>query len=281
MYDIVIIGGGPAGLSAAVNAKIMKKSFVWLASGGDSKKVGRAERIQNYVGLPDVSGKELAAAFERHKKVMGIESVDALATGVYPDGDKFSVLAGNESYECRAVILCTGVEPSKPVKGEQEFLGRGVSYCAVCDGLLYRGKNITVVCYDKTYEKDIEYLLSVAKHVTVVPLYKGCGVSADNAEILVKTPREYAGDMRVKRVIYADEQRDTDGVFVLRKSTPIATLLRGIETENGHIKCDRLMRTNIAGVFAAGDCTGEPYQYIKAAGEGNIALHSAIEYLAK
>lgn len=140
MYDIIIIGGGPAGVSAAINAKILNKSFIWLASSDGSQKVRRAELIKNYPGLPDISGEQLSAAFLKHVKALGIESVRALVTGVYPTDEGYSVLAGNEMYEGKTVILCLGVQTVKPIKGEEQFLGRGVSYCATCDGFLYKGK---------------------------------------------------------------------------------------------------------------------------------------------
>ncbi len=146
MYDLAIIGGGPAGVSAVINAKILNKSFIWFSSGESSKKVARAELIKNYPALPDVTGKELAAAFKKHTESLGIEAVNEIITGVYPMGNKFTLLAGSKDYEAKAVILCLGVETQKPVDGEERLLGRGVSYCATCDGFLYRGKKIAVYC---------------------------------------------------------------------------------------------------------------------------------------
>lgn len=280
MYDIIIIGGGPAGVSAAINAKILNKNYLWLVSSESSEKVERAELIQNYPALPDITGSELSAAFLRHAEHLGLEKTRALVTGVYPEDDGFSVLAGSDVYEGRTVILCTGVQAVKPVKGEEEFLGRGVSYCATCDGFLYKGKKIAVVCYEKSLEHEAEYLCDLAKEVILVPLYKGCEIKKDNAEIIILPPVEFAGENRVNSIIFKGQSRDIDGVFVLRSSLSPTTLLHGLELDGGHIKVDRSMRTNIEGVFAAGDCVGRPYQYVKSAGEGNIAAHSAVDYLA-
>ena len=281
MYDIAIIGSGPAGVSAAINAKILNKSFIWFSSHSTSKKVGRAELIKNYPGLPDVSGEELAWSLKHHADSMGIELNEEVVTGVYETGGKFTLLVGNKDYEARTVILCLGVEAAKPVEGEEQFLGRGISYCATCDGMLYKGKNIAVVCTDKRFEHEVEYLCSIAHTCRVMPLYKDYGISAENAEIILKSPVKYTGDMRVREVHFKDGKIDIDGVFILKGAISPATLVHGLKVEDGHIVVDRTCATNIAGVFAAGDCTGRPYQYAKAVGEGNIAVHSAIEYLAK
>lgn len=281
MYDIAIIGSGSAGVSAAINAKILNKSFIWFGSHATSKKLSRAEHIKNYPGLPDISGEQLAWALSNHADSMGIEMSEEVVTGVYDTDGKFTLLAGNKDYEAKAVILCLGVEATKPVVGEEEFLGRGVSYCATCDGMLYKGKNIAVVCTDKRFEHEIEYLCSIANTCAVIPLYNGYNIKAQNAEIILKSPVKYAGDMRVKEVHFKDGKIAVDGVFVLKGAISPATLVHGIKVEEGHIAVDRTCATNIPGIFAAGDCTGRPYQYAKAVGEGNVALHSAVEYLAK
>ena len=280
IYDSIIIGTGPAGVSAALNLKILGKNFVWLGSGATSKKVEAAELIRNYPGLPDVSGGELAAAFKNHAQKMGIEAKKEVVTAIYDLGGRYAVQAGSETYESKTIILCTGVVAAKPVAGEEIFLGRGVSYCATCDGFLYRGKTIAVLLFDKSFEHEAEYLATLAKNVYLMPMYKGCTVEADNIEIVMKMPKEIAGGMKVEKLVFSDGEIAVDGVFILRSSISPATLFRGLATDGGHIVVDRQCRTNLAGVFAAGDCTGRPYQYAKAAGEGNIAAHAAVDYLA-
>lgn len=281
MYDIAIIGSGPAGVSAAINAKILNKSFIWLSSHATSKKVGRAELIKNYPGLPDISGEQFAWVLKNHADSMGIEICEEVVTGVYDTDGKFTLLAGNKDYEAKTVILCLGVEAAKPVEGEEQFLGRGISYCATCDGMLYKGKNIAVVCTDKRFEHEVEYLCSLAHKCTVIPLYKGYEVKPQNAEIILKSPVKYSGDMRVREVYFKDGKIAVDGVFILKGAISPATLVHGLKVDEEHIAVDRSCATNIPGIFAAGDCTGRPYQYAKAVGEGNIAVHSAVEYLAK
>lgn len=286
MYDIAIIGSGPAGVSAAVNAKLLNKKFIWLASRSSSKKVARAELIKNYLGLPDITGGELAWTLKNHADSMGIELTEAVVTGVYDLGGRFALLAGNETYEAKTVILCLGVETLKPIAGEEKFLGRGISYCATCDGFLYKGKNIAVLCYDKQFEHEVEYLCKLAGKAYVMPFYRGYDgfaskIHAENAEVILKTPTAFEGDTKLREVVFKDGKLPVDGVFVLRGAVSPTSLVHGLKVEDGHICINRDCSTNIAGIFAAGDCTGRPYQYIKAAGEGNVALHSAVEFLGK
>lgn len=280
IFDAAVIGSGPAGISAAVNLKILNKSFIWLSSRADSQKTQRAELIQNYIGLPAVTGENLNLAFKNHYAGMGISPRGEVATGVYDTGGKFTVLAGQNSYECKSVIICTGVSAAKPLDGEERFLGMGISYCATCDGYLYRGKNIAVLCTDKKVEHEVKFLCDIAKKAFVMPMYKGYEIESANAEIILKKPVGVTGGQRLEKVLFRNgEEIEADGLFILRGAVAPATLVKGIQTEEGHIKVDRAQKTNIAGIFAAGDCTGRPYQFAKAVGEGNVAAHSAVEYL--
>lgn len=281
LYDCIVIGTGPAGVSTVINLKILGKSFLWFGSAEQSKKAASAELVRNYPGLPDVTGKQLTWTFLNHAASMGIEPQTAVITAIYDLSGRFVVTAGTETYESRTIILCTGVINTKPLVGEEQFLGRGVSYCATCDGFLYKGKTIGVLLFDKSFEHEAEYLSSLAGKVYLMPMYKDCAVKADNVEIVMKVPKAIEGGMKVEKLVFADGERAVDGVFILRSSVSPSTLLHGLATDGGHIVADRQCRTNIAGVFAAGDCTGRPYQYAKAVGEGNIAAHAAVEYLAE
>ena len=280
-YDIAIIGGGAAGVSAALNAKILQKKFIWFGNSNLSKKLSQAEVVRNYPGLPDVTGAELAWTLKNHYESMNIEPCEEVVTGVYQVEGGFSLLAGNNSYDAKTVILCLGVEAAKPVDGEEQFVGRGISYCATCDGFLYKGKTIAVVCTDKRFEHEIEYLCTLASKVYVIPLYRGYEINAENAEIILKAPVRYEGGQKLERVVFKDGFKEVDGAFLLKGAVSPAVLVHGLKTDGGHILVDRDCSTNIAGIFAAGDCTGRPYQYVKAAGEGNVAAHSAVEYLCK
>ncbi len=281
VYDIAIIGSGPAGVSAVINAKILNKSYIWLSAKSTSDKVSKAELIKNYPGLPSVTGAELNWTFKNHCDAMYIENTQGIVTGVYETGDKFTLLVGNKDYEAKTVILCLGVQSKKPLDGEELFLGRGVSYCATCDGNLYRGKTIAVLATDKAFEHEIEYLCSLAQKVYVMPMYQNCFISAKNAELVMKAPLKITGGMRAEEVVFKDGKLKVDGVFILRDAVSPSTLVHGLKIVDGHIEVNRRMETNIKGMYAAGDCTGRPYQYVKAAGEGNSAVHFAVEYLSK
>lgn len=281
LYDVAIIGGGPAGVSAALNLKLLNKNFIWFSSDTVSKKVRQAELIRNYPGLPDVTGAELGWTFSNHVERMNISLTEEVVTGIYETGGKFTLLAKDKEYGAKSVILCLGVEASKQIEGEEDFVGRGVSYCATCDGFLYKNKKIAVLCTDKKYEHEIEFLSDISAKAYVMPMYRGYEIKSPKAEIILKKPVRLSGDTRLKKVVFKDGETEVDGMFILRGAIAPNALVHGLKTDGGHIIVGRDCATDIEGIFAAGDCTGRPYQYAKAIGEGNVAAHSAVEYLAK
>lgn len=281
MYDCIIIGTGPAGLSAALNLKIHKKDFLWFGSGNLSTKVQTAEKIANYPGLPMVSGKELFEAFDSQRKAAGIEITEKTVTNVMKNNDYFMVLADNQIYESKTVILCMGVMTSKLLEGEDEFLGRGLSYCATCDGMFYKGKKIAVITNDKKYEHEVEFLADLASEVLYFPTFKDSAVDRANVTLVNDVPTAISGGMKVDTLkLKSGDEIKVDGIFALRNAIAPSKLVAGLEVQDGHIAVSRDCSTNIPGCFAAGDCTGRPYQYTKAVGEGNVAAHSCITYLA-
>lgn len=281
-YDVCIIGTGPAGLSAAINFKLHNKSVLWFGSKDMSLKVEKSEKIANYPGIPYVGGKELNEKFMAHAEEMGLEITDKLVTNISPMGSSFMLLADNEVYEAKALLLAIGSFTAKPMPGEEEYLGRGVSYCATCDGFLYKGKTIAVHLGAEKYEHEAVYLAEIADKVYLSAGYKDCKVDLPNVEKLATPIGKINGEMKVSGIeTVKGEARDVDGVFILRNAVAPSMLINGLELEGPHIVVDRKMQTNIAGCYAAGDCTGRPYQITKAVGEGNIAAHSILEYLAE
>lgn len=281
MYDCIIIGTGPGGMSAALNLKTHQKDFMWFGSKTLSDKVMKAECITNYPGFPEVSGEELFSRFDEHIRHAELEITEKTVTNVMHTGKHFMVLADNELYEAKTVILALGVMTARMLKGEEAFLGKGVSYCATCDGMLYKGKRIAVICNAPKFEHEVEYLADLASEVLYFPSYVST-VERENVIVLKDAPLEVSGEERVTSVILRSGATETvDGVFCLRNAIAPSTLVSGITVENGHISVNRKMETNLPGCFAAGDCTGRPYQYTKAVGEGNVAAHSVVSYLAE
>lgn len=282
IYDAAIIGTGPAGLSAALNLKIHEKSFLWIGSRQLSDKVSKAERIANYPGFPNVTGRELNDAFQRQARDMGLEILDAMVNSIMPFGGHYAIMAESDFYEAKTVILATGVAAVGTLPGESPLVGKGVSYCATCDGSLYRGKTIAVLCNAARFEHEVKYLAGLAQKVYYFPTYSEPSAIADNVQIMDTKAVAVEGERRVSALTLKNgESLPVDGVFCLRNSISLNTLLPKLETGEGHIRVDRGMRTNLPGCFAAGDCTGRPYQYTKAVGEGNVAAHSVLEYLAQ
>lgn len=283
IYDSVIIGTGPAGLSAALTLKLRGKNIIWIGSRNMSDKVCKAECISNYPGFINISGAELNETFRLQTEAMDIEIAEKMVNSIMPFSDHYAVMAGSEFYESRTVILATGTANTATLPGETDYVGRGVSYCATCDGNLYRGKTVAVICNNVRFEHEVKYLSEIAGKVYYFPLYKNVSVSADNIKIQTEKAVEIVGDgKRVIGVKLRDgSTADVNGVFCLRDSVALSALMPQLGTEDGHISVDRSMSTNIKGVFAAGDCTGRPYQYAKAVGEGNVAAHSVLEFLSQ
>ncbi len=280
MTDALVIGSGPAGLSAVLTLAANAVDYVWLGKGGISEKVRRAERIRNYPGLPMVSGSELAAAFSRQIDETGLTLTDELVTGIYPMGDHYSVLTDKGMYDSRCLILSVGVQSAKAIEGEERLLGRGVSYCATCDGMLYRGKTVAVISSSADFEGEVGFLADLAAKVWFFPLYRDPKIARPNLERLPAMPAAVLGDRLVQGIRLRDESEiPVDGVFFLKNSFSPSVLLSGLTVSDEHIAVDRRMQTSLPGVFACGDCTGRPYQYAKAAGEGNVAAFGVLDYL--
>ena len=278
-YEVAIIGSGPAGLEAALTLKNSNKNFVLIGSRNLSNKVEKAHAIQNYLGLPNVSGKDMMKAFQDHIDSMGIKITEERVSAVYAMGEYFALQAGEGMIEAEAVILATGVVAGKTLPGEDALLGRGVSYCATCDAALYRGKNVIVIGYSAKEEEEAEFLSGMAAKVTYIPMYNEPVELPEKVSIVRGKPVEIKAEGGVKKVVTDQGEYEADGIFVLRDAISPGQLVPGLETDGSHVVVDRKMCASLPGCFAAGDIVGTPYQYIKAAGEGNIAAISAAAYV--
>lgn len=280
VYDVAIIGAGPAGLSAGLTLKLHNKSIIWFGTNALSDKVEKSEKIANYAGFETISGKELNDKFRNQIKSSGLELTDKMVTQISKFGNEFMVLADNDIYKAKTVLLTVGAVSGKGINNELELLGHGVSYCATCDGFLYKDKSIAVYCGTKRYEHEVEYLAEIADRVYLYANYE-TGIDLPNVEILDKPMKSVVGENKVTGIELTDGRTiDVDGAFFLRSAVAPATILNGLEMNGAHIVVNRDCETNIAGCYAAGDCTGRPYQIAKAVGEGNVAAHSITKYLA-
>ena len=280
-YDIAIIGTGPAGISAAITAKLRNKNIILFGNKDLSDKINKAHSIKNYTGLPNVTGEELAAALKNH--LNDLEITEKRVNAVYSMGEYFALQVGKEMIESKTLIIATGVTASKTLKNEDEFLGRGVSYCATCDAHFCKGKDVAVIAYTKEAEEDALFLSEVCSSIKYFPLYDISNEIFDkygNIQIIKDKPIGFAGNMKAERIICENSSYDAFSTFVVRNNISADKLVPGLKTDGTHIIVDLQMETNIKGLFACGDIAGKPYQYIKSAGQGNIAALSAVAYLA-
>lgn len=282
-YDIAIIGTGPAGISAAITAKLRNKNIILFGNKDLSDKINKAHSIKNYTGLPNVTGEELATALKNHLNDLDIEITEKRVNAVYSMGEYFALQVGKEMIESKSLIIATGVTASKTLENEDEFLGRGVSYCATCDAHFCKGKDVAVIAYTKEAEEDALFLSEVCSSIKYFPLYDISNEILDkygNIQIIKDKPIGFAGNMKAEKIICENSSYDAFSTFVVRNNISADKLVPGLKTDGTHIIVDLQMETNIKGLFACGDIAGKPYQYIKSAGQGNIAALSAVAYLA-
>lgn len=281
-YDIAIIGTGPAGLEAAITAKVRNKTVALYGNRLLSNKMQVVDHpILNYLGLPSVTGKQMAEAFTRQLAELGVEITEQKVTSVYAMGDYYGLQLGNgEMAEATTVILASGVVAGKPYPGEERFLGRGVSYCATCDAPLYKGKTVAVIGGSGEEEAEADFLGEVCAKVYYLPLYKEePSFVHENIEIVKEKPLEILGKMKANALKTEEREINVDCVFILRAAVFPGQLVPGLASQGNAVQVDLMMKTNLPGLFAAGDITGQPYQYIKAAGQGNVAALSAVAYI--
>lgn len=298
IYDAIIIGGGPAGLSAAQYAARAKLKTIVLDKSSTAGALAFASLIENYPGIcQPMTGKELLDIFRRQAIDFGAEYIESQVIGVSLEGEIKQVFTLDKTYEGKTVIIATGSMGRKPtIKGEAEFLGRGVSYCAVCDAAFFKGKDVCVLGDSEEAVKEAGYLSRFAEMVYLISPSKKLKVEENNPTlkipnlkvILGNTVTLIEGSDTVERIRLKDTEGnessiDVSGVFVyLYGSRPIVDFLQySVELSDDEcIHTNKMMETNIPGVFAAGDvvCT-EVRQVIVAAAHGCIAALSAEKYI--
>lgn len=278
MYDILIVGGGPAGLSAAVAAQSRGKRCLVISNPWERNPLSKAPQIHNYLGMPGVTGREMMEQFQRHALELGAElRVGRVLSAMELDG-VFYLTVGSQVYEGRKLILAAGVQRGQKYPGEERLMGRGVSYCATCDGMLYRKRPVAVIGRAKDAPLEANYLQQIGCQVTYVSPTEPVGLDPRIPRIRANR-LEILGEGSVTGLLADGAIIPCEGVFILRETVAPNDLFPDLTVEEGYLRVNRQMETNLPGVYAAGDCTGKPLQISKAVGEGLIAGEAAAEAL--
>lgn len=282
-YDVIIIGAGPSGISASLYTG--RANLKTLIIYHDESSLERAEKIENYYGFEnEISGKELYEIGIRQAKNIGISVKKEEATKIEIIENGFNVVTVNREYTAKTVILATGSKKNKPkIKGIEEFEGRGISYCAICDGFFYRNRNVVVLGSGNYAIAETNELINIVDNIKILTNgEKAPEFRADNVEVNTKPIKEIVGDKKVEEIEFEDGTKiKTEGIFVAQGvagSTDFAKKL-GVITKNDKIVVNENMETNIKGIYACGDCIGGLLQVSKAVYDGAKAGMQIIKYI--
>ena len=299
VYDIAIVGAGPAGMTAALYACRAGKSVLLLEGQSYGGQIVQSRKVENYPGAPDIGGAELAEQMMSQLRAVGLSPTSARVTGLCPRGDHYEILTDTEQYLARAVILATGVGHRKlGVPGEEALIGRGVSFCATCDGMFFRRREVAVVGGGNTAVQDALALAELCAKVYLIHRRDGFRAEerlmerlrgAENVEIVTDTVvTEMKGDMTLKSVMLQNvktgdvRELAVSGVFeAVGNISQNAAFADAVTLdEEGYIVTDADCLTSARGIFAAGDCCRKRIrQLTTATSDGTVAALSAVEYL--
>ncbi|HHY59744.1 MAG TPA: thioredoxin-disulfide reductase [Clostridia bacterium] len=302
VYDVLVIGGGPAGLTAGLYAARAGRKVALIEKAMPGGQAFLTNEIENYPGFPEgIGGPELMMAFQQQATRFGLEIINGEIVSVDLAGEtKKLVAADGQEYLAKAVIIATGAQPKNlGVPGEEEFRGRGVSYCATCDGAFFRGKKVAVVGGGDSAVEEALFLTRFASRVVIIhrrDQLRAINVLQERARSNEKIEfrlnhvvEAILGDQKVERLrlknVVTGEvvEEEFDGVFVFVGTQPNTKFLEGVLAldEQGRIITNETMGTSLKGVFAAGDVRNTPLRQVATAvGDGAIAAYSAEHYLA-
>lgn len=281
-FDIAVIGGGPAGIAAAITAQSKGRKVVLFEAHGFSPRLRSVTEISDYLGLRPMSGTELMDHFVAHLSRTDVFVVEEKVVSLKEAGNGFVIGTPSGNFNADAVVLCTGVSRSNLLVGEKEFMGRGVSYCAKVDGVNYKGKRVAAIATTDDAMDEIELSADYCEHVYLFPRYSGFRPpKRKNITIVIEPPTEITGTDRVTGLHTDTDFFGVQAVFMFRATDPLNSFLPELQIRGRSVYVDDQAQTNVEGVFAGGDCTGQPWQVNRAAGQGQKAALSAIRYLAK
>lgn len=284
MYDVIIIGAGPAGVSASLYTKrANKKTLIIHNDNGGLKK---AQKIENYYGFENgIEGEELYQIGIKQAENIGVEVKKEEIIKIESANENFKVVTDLNIYEAKSIIIAIGTKRNKAnIKGIKELEGKGISYCAICDGFFYRNKNVSVIGSGNYALSETNDLLPIANKITILTNgEKAPEFRADNVEVITKPIEKIEGKNKVEEVLFKDNTKiKTEGIFIAQGtagSIELAKKIGLVTTDNGNIKVNEKMETNIKGIYACGDCTGDILQVSKAVYEGAVAGLEVIKYL--
>ena len=284
-FDVAVVGAGPAGVSAAVNVRNRGRSVLLLGGQAPFGRVNGPHEVGNYAGFPAAKGDDLVSAFRRHLEAFQVAVTPDRASKIIPDGDGsgdegFVLFGAGEVYRAKTVVLATGVVLDATVEGEDDLVGRGVSYCVTCDGRLFAGRRVAHISYGPPGEEEAAELADAfGVDVTYLPQYAGEYSLPASVRVRAGEPERLVRADDGVHVSLKDGALVVDAVFFYREAVAPRTLLDGLTADGPHLVVDLHMRTSVPGVFAAGDCAGGPYQVAKAVGQGQVAALSAVRLL--
>ena len=282
MYDVIVIGKGPAGITSAIYAKRAGLNILVIGKGIGALE--KTDKIENYYGFEKpIEGKKLVEHGINQAKNLGITVIEDEVTGINYEKN-FIVKAIKQNYEAKTIILATGTNrKASPIKGIKEFEGKGISYCAVCDAFFYKQKDVAVLGDGDYALSEAFELLPIAKSVTILTNgSKPIETRSTDIKFNPKVIREFRGDNTINEVEFKDNTTlPVAGVFIAEGFATSIDLARkiGAQTIGNQIKVDENMQTTVPGLFAAGDCTGGLLQISKAVYEGTKAGLSAVNYV--
>lgn len=284
MYDVIIIGTGPAGITAGIYAK--RSNLNVLIIGKNKSALEKVKQIDNYYGLPHIDGKTLYLNGTKQVKELGVELIDEEVIGItmdYQNNSSFVIKTINSTFETKTVILATGMLRTTPkIANLLNYVDTNISFCAICDGFFYRNKKVCVIGYNEYALEEAKELLKVTPNVTILTNGKASTFTNDPL-ILVNTEtiKAFKGEERIEQIELETSTLDVNGVFIAW-GTPggleFAKKL-GLELDNNMVITNKNMETNIPGIYACGDMTGQPYQIHKATYEGMQAALAISKYL--
>lgn len=283
MYDVIIIGGGPAGISAGLYTQRANKKTLIIYQ--ESTSLQKAAKIENYYGFEDgISGSNLYKTGIKQAQNIGIKTLkeEVIRVGIIEEG--FEVVTDKNIYFAKAIIIAIGTKKNKTnIKGVKELEGKGVSYCAICDGFFYRNKIVAVLGSGNYAISELNDLINIANKIILLTNGEiAPEIRADNVEINTKKVKELVGEKRLEKVIFSDNTNlAVDGIFIAQgvaSSSDFAKKL-GIFLNKDNIIVNEKMETNIKGIYACGDCIGGTLQISKAVYDGMQAGLQVIQYL--